>query len=92
MQISFNPLSKYVIFKLKVWIYNMAIIFLYNTLFNTFNCKIFKFKLKINNLNATNKQQKNFLQVSYKAFNLFHNFYSFLLYPALSPPSSRFEE
>lgn len=79
MQISFNPLSKYVIFKLKVWIYNMAIIFLYNTLFNTFNCKIFKFKLKINNLNATNKLLR---KTSYKShtkrltyFTIFISFY-----------------
>lgn len=79
MQISFNPLSKYVIFKLKVWIYNMAIIFLYNTLFNTFNCKIFKFKLKINNLNATNKLLR---KTSYKShtkrltyFTIFIPFY-----------------
>lgn len=79
MQISFNPLSKYVIFKLKVWIYNMAIIFLYNILFNTFNCKIFKFKLKINNLNATNKLLR---KTSYKShtkrltyFTIFIPFY-----------------
>lgn len=57
----------------------MAIIFLYNTLFNTFNCKIFKFKLKINNLNATNKLLR---KTSYKShtkrltyFTIFIPFY-----------------